>query len=153
MLAFTVLQIFHLFKESCFFTTIHKLIVPQQVIMFSNMITNIIYFIGCSLTLLRSCSVEQVGKEQTLVRLGMQQGGLRKLSGAGGSLNLLPLPRVGVRKCVHALHEQSLCFLQPSCQFHWFSFFKDSFMDHFQVFIEFVTKLLLFYVLRRVLSP
>ena len=26
-------------------------------------------------------------------------------------------------------------------------------MDHFQVFIEFVTKLLLFYVLRRVLSP
>ena len=72
MLAFTVLQIFHLFKESCFFTTIHKLIVPQQVIMFSNMITNIIYFIGCSLTLLWSRSVEQVVKEQTLVRLGMQ---------------------------------------------------------------------------------
>ena len=74
ILAFTVLQIFHLFEESCFFTTIHKLIIPWQVIMFSNMITYIIYFVECSLTLLWSCSMEQVGQEKTLGQAGACSG-------------------------------------------------------------------------------
>lgn len=153
MLAFTVLQIFHLFKESCFFTTIHKLIVPQQVIMFSNMITNIVYFIGYSLTLRRSCSVEQVGKEQALGQAGQAVGwsqetfwSQRQFESASSALCR------SVKVCAHFMNRVYVSY--SICQFHWFYFLKDSFdMDHFQVFIEFLTKLLLFYVLRRALAP
>ena len=38
------------------------------------MITNIFYFIGYSLTLRWSCSVEQVGKEQALGQAGQAVG-------------------------------------------------------------------------------
>lgn len=87
-------------------------------------------------------------REDTGSGWGMQWGGLRKLSSAGGTFNLLPLPCVGVRKYVYTLHEQSVFLTAFLLVPLVFFFFQDSFeMDHFQVFMKFVTKLLLFCIL------